>query len=161
MSLSILSNTKLQLYYISSSFYQEKVKLVAWTLKHILRAPAVGSPTPPANGAWRARSKNCLPTDSDSFPPNPSLQTAEGRHWVPSLSKFWTFAGRSFPPSKLLGLANTRISTAYAQKSPRFGLAGAFTGSHDWAALPSWPSRVPQWPHQCPLPGDNCKCPYC
>ena len=24
---------------------------------------------------------------------------------------------------------------------------------HDWAALSSRPSRVPQWPRQCPLPG--------
>ena len=68
--------------------------------------------------------------------PNPSLQTAEGRHWAPGLSKFWTFAKRSFPPLKLLGLANTRISTGYAQRYPqslvtRFnsGLGGASTGS--------------------------------
>ena len=36
----------------------------------ILRAPAVGSPTAPATGAWRARSKNGLPTDSEPVPPN-------------------------------------------------------------------------------------------
>ena len=116
----------------------------------------------------------CMAGLQQKRPPNPSLQTAEGRHWAPGLSKFWTFASISFPPSKLLGLANTRISTGYAQKYPRslvsfpiVHLSGASTGS-PLRATTGRPSRHgPPGPRSDPvnarcrgqMAGDDSRCP--